>query len=227
MNWSGYVLSGGAPYDVVNGRWAIPPAIGELPGVSYTYSLLWVGLDGYGTADVVQAGTGQDGFVLPGVFPTDPVWVVSSYYAWTEIYPLPLQRITNFHVDPGDDIFSAVWVGNPGEAPSAGRTFGFFQMEDLTKSHYTGTPIPPGTTFTGSSAEWIMERPKLGNYLPPLANYGSASMSNAYAHRAGGPWIPSRGDSNSEIWMFEGSDLLSTVSPVDLSAMAFSWHNFR
>jgi hypothetical protein len=42
----------------VHGRWHVPAVVGEFN--RQTYSALWVGLDGDGTTDLVQAGTESD-----------------------------------------------------------------------------------------------------------------------------------------------------------------------
>ena len=62
--WSGYVLRDelgtGAwrRYSMVQGAWRVPIVKGGSGNRSH--SVLWVGLDGWGHEDLVQAGTGQD-----------------------------------------------------------------------------------------------------------------------------------------------------------------------
>ena len=46
------------PYDRVMGTWNVPFVTSE--PASKTYSSMWVGLDGDGETDLVQAGTGQE-----------------------------------------------------------------------------------------------------------------------------------------------------------------------
>jgi hypothetical protein len=58
-NWSGYVATAAAgTYTQINGDWHVPSVTGEVGKT--TYSAYWVGVDGWGSADVVQAGTEQE-----------------------------------------------------------------------------------------------------------------------------------------------------------------------
>jgi hypothetical protein len=64
-SWSAFALNGGAsPFNWVMGEWIVPAIDPEpLQGFTFntqTYSALWIGLDGYGSCDVVQDGTEQD-----------------------------------------------------------------------------------------------------------------------------------------------------------------------
>ena len=104
------------------GTWNVPFVTSE-PG-GKTYSSMWVGLDGDGETDLVQAGTGQEatninlGFIQ---------FTLTSYYAWTEFLPQQPneQVISNFTVNPGDEIFTEVSVsGNEGVLPLDGASGG-------------------------------------------------------------------------------------------------------
>ena len=178
-HWSGYVAqSVPSSYIVVNGSWRVP-AIGSEKSLSIIpqQSTLWVGLDGYGgLSDLVQAGTEQDF-----------VGILYNYYAWTEVVPNQLEQ-PRFYVNPGDDMFVEVWVGDSTGDPKPSGNTAWFQVVDTTQSlggQYS-TPLA-GTSFSGSTAEWIMERPCAANCSGPssgwvfndLANYGSVVMSDA------------------------------------------------
>ena len=111
FNWSGYELLRTLsrvftpqrwvtfrltdPYDWVTGTWRVPAVTGQLGS---TFSALWVGLDGDGVPDLVQAGTEQDNVTFPQPFIGS--LSLSSYYAWTEFVPQqPTEQvITNFAV---------------------------------------------------------------------------------------------------------------------------------
>jgi hypothetical protein len=229
-NWSGFELQGAAgTYDWVTGMWFVPTVSGESNRL--TYSSLWIGLDGDGTTDLVQDGTEQENF-------TFDFWFfhisVSIYYAWTEFLPQQPteQQITNFPIHPGDEMFSQVWIGNAGSAPTLSGAFGVFFIENMTTSEYTWVYTPVGSTSVGGSeAVWIMERPTVGGGLPDLADYGRATMFNAYARRAGaarhGGYVPYQGANNNQITMFNGGDTLSTVTPIDTYSMRFDWRAFH
>jgi hypothetical protein len=58
-----------------------------------------------------------------------------------------------------------------------------------------------------------MERPTVGGSLPDLADYVSATMSNAAARRVSGGHLAYQGARNKPITMTNGADILSTVHP--------------
>ena len=241
-NWSGFELDRSlrllplplglgltGPYDWVTGTWNVPAVTGE--SGKWTYSAFWVGLDGDNTTDLVQAGTEQDCFTLDFLFFR---LTLTNYYAWTEFLPQqPFEQvITNFAVRPGDEIFTEVWIGNAGSAPTLAGAFGVFLIMNLTTGVSASIYTPVGATRVGGSeAVWIMERPTVGGALPDLADYRSAVMSNAYARRAnsarGQGYVAYQGGRNKQITMVNGPDTLSTVSPIDAYSMRFDWKAFN
>jgi hypothetical protein len=230
-NWSGFALRGvtGA-YDWVTGTWHVPTVSGETSASSD--SLVWVGLDGDGTTDLVQAGTGQNNTVmnLPGVpFPIS----FSTYFAWSEFLPQQptLQQLTGFAINSGDEIFVEVWVGFAGSGPILSGFFGVMWLSNLTTSAFTSVYTPRSNTVVGGSeAEWIMERATFGKSLGDLADYGSAVLYNAYARRSNSPrhkgYVPYQSDTNRQITMVNGAKTLSAVTPIDPHSMRFTWNAF-
>jgi hypothetical protein len=244
-NWSGFELNGGGNvYDWVMGEWQVPTVSPE--SNQHIYSALWIGLDGDGTTDLVQAGTEQEitdisfwGFIH---------FDFTSFYGWTEFLPQqPFEQvIPNFTVAPGDQILAQVYVGDPG-SPGASLSggYGIFWVENVTRAEHTTIYTSRcaasfwGVCFNwtnvgGSEAEWIMERPTLTvngqQSLPDLANYGVAFMDKAAAHIANsGPFFMGAqgGAPFLQISMFNGNDLLSDVSKVTFDEMKFVWHNFH
>ena len=242
-NWSGFerlrslklspIINGGVtltePYDWVTGTWHVPFVTGE-PGTR-TYSALWVGLDGDGTTDLVQAGTEQDatninlGFIQ---------FTLSNYYAWTEFLPQqPTEQvIANFTINPGDEILTEVWVGTGDNEPSlTGPSGRFFIMNLSTGGFASLSTARAPTSVSGREAVWIMERPTVGGSLPDLANYGSAVMYNASARKVNSPryqgFVPYLGARNKTNTMVNGADTLSTVTAVDANSMRFDWKAFN
>ena len=217
------------PYDWVTGTWHVPFVTGE-PGIK-TYSALWVGLDGDGTTDLVQAGTEQEatnvnlGFIQ---------LTLTNYYAWTEFLPQqPTEQvITNFTINPGDEILTDVWVGTGDNEPSLSGAYGRFFIMNLSTGGFASlsTPRAP-TSVSGREAVWIMERPTVGGSLPDLANYGSAVMYNASARKVNSPrykgYVPYLGVRNKQETMVNGADTLSTVTAIDSSSMRFDWKAFN
>jgi hypothetical protein len=246
-NWSGYELlrtlflvwgsrgpvgfTIGDPYDWVTGTWRVPAVTGGLGPT--TKSALWVGLDGDGVPDLVQAGTEQDTATLTLQFNV-PLHL-SSYYAWTEFLPQQgtEQVITSLAVRPGDEVFTEVWMGSAGGDLSLSGSFGRFVIMNLTTGHGVGVSTPRGSTIVpGREAVWIMERPTVGGVLPSLANYGSATMYYVSARR-----INSAGQQGYADYLtgstqvdtmtdLTGTRILSTVTAIDSQSMRFDWKAF-
>ena len=229
-NWSGFELRGpNGTYDWVTGMWNVPSVTGETN--THTYSAFWIGLDGDGVSDLVQTGTEQENYNFDFFFFS---LSFSVYYAWTEFLPQQPteQQIANFPINPGDEIFSEVWIGNAGSSPTLSGAFGVLLLENLTTSESTTVYTPVGSTVVGGSeAVWIMERPSLGTALTDLADYSSARMFNAYARKANSTrhrgYVPYQGANNLQITMINGPSTLSTVTPIDTYSMRFDWQRFH
>jgi hypothetical protein len=170
-NWSAYVAynhvvkpwARGAAY----AYWIVPvarQAFGTANG-TWDYSSQWVGLDGFGSPDVLQAGTEAD--AIDGT---------SSFYAaWVEWYPLNEDRISNFAVSPGDEMFVQVWNTSPTVGNAYLLNVSTQQAVSLTFD------AASGTSLVGNSVEWVVERPSLGGSLATLTNYVACPFDACYA----------------------------------------------
>jgi hypothetical protein len=225
-NWSGYVITTPATaskYAWIYGEWNVPRAYAESGFYSSDHSTMWVGIDGWGTPDVVQDGTDQDTVTA--------FWIqTSSYDAWTEWYPLSSQTVSNFPVNPGDDMHVWTWTRDASGNWSANATVGWFYMWNATQNvySYTSTTAPSGTTFNGHTAEWVMERPTVNGSLATLAQYASpTNMSNVLAYDLNGGTHGYTSDSSTQLSMVNSSNghVLSTVKPMNGTTMAFTWVN--
>jgi len=234
-NWSGFAVYRDprildrnplAPYVFASAEWYVPSVAGE-QGIQDN-SVLWVGMDGETTGDVLQDGTGQDaiGTNFLGI-----KWTMASIYAWAEFFPLDMQVLPNFKVGPGDHMLGQVWMGNVGSVPTFSGALGVCFLFNLTHGNSTYVYIAPpaGTTFTGSSAEWIMERPTIDGALPDLSDYGAAMMLNAWAQRTDGTVVFSSGNPYSvQITMTDDAgSIMSTVTRLSDSSMVFNWLAFN
>ena len=138
-NWSGYVLTGG-PYKDVTGTFQVP--------ILYPTALCrdtyaeWVGVDGVGNQDLLQAGISEQLSTVWGVCTRHPqVW------AWWESVPGPAAPLVTLAVRPGQwvtvtiaEVFRGWWfVGVFND--STGKTIS-------TQGLYDGPH---------SSAEWVVE----------------------------------------------------------------------
>jgi len=174
-NWSGFVnLSSATSYNSstsLNGVYAdfVIPQVTN-PSCSGTdYGSTWVGLDGWGSGDVLQGGVGYSANC--GSAP--------SYNAWIEWYPYNESGIS-LPVSPGDDIFADVW--------STSSTVGYVFIENLNTGSWQEYKMAPpsGTKLVGNSAEWIVESPEVGGSLATLPNYKLDFFIDDYAFNVPG-----------------------------------------
>jgi len=186
-NWSGAADFGGASsynhstsFYFLIGEYVVPKDGFCANTIGWDYSSSWVGIDGYGSGDVLQAGTESDAYCTSvGAQPS------STYYsAWIEWYPYASSRISSstFPVSPGDDIFVEVW--------NTSATQGYAYLVDYQRNisvEYSLTP-PSGTSLIGNSAEWVVEAPTVSGSLASLTNYISDYFSNCYAYTWGGSY---------------------------------------
>ncbi len=159
VNWSGYAVSSSADsVSYVAGSWIEPAVNSKQTG----YSAIWVGIDGYTSSTVEQIGTEAD--VVNGQV---------MHYAWYEMYPSDSVTIPNFTVKAGDSISASTLYD------STHNNF-TLTISDTTESE-TYTTTQSATGAVRSSAEWIVEAPSTSQEILPLTNFGSVTISNAYA----------------------------------------------
>ena len=158
-NWSGYAVTASAnSVSNVAGTWTVPSVSTKTNG----YSSIWVGIDGYSSSTVEQIGTDSD--VVNGK---------ATYYAWYEMYPSASMTINSMTVKPGDSITGSV------SYDATGKDF-VLTIADTTESE-TFTKTLAVKNAARSSAEWIVEAPSSGYGILPLANFGTATFTDAYA----------------------------------------------
>jgi hypothetical protein len=175
LNWSGYAIYDDTtkPFakSYVYAYWIVPVAQhafgNALPG-SWDYSTQWVGIDGLGSPDVLQAGTEADGHATGAS-------QAAFYAAWIEWYPFSESRIANFSVAPGNEMFVEVWNTN--------ATVGNAYLFNITRQQSVALTFkaPSGTNLVGNSAEWVVERPGIGGSLARLTNYVACPFDACYA----------------------------------------------
>jgi len=174
-NWSGYVNYDNAtkPFakSSIYAYWIVPVAqhaFGHRLPVGWDYSSQWVGIDGWTSSDVLQAGTEVDSYLLGSTKAT-------FYAAWIEWYPFNEYRISNFSVAPGNEMFVEVWNTSP--------TVGHAYLVNITTQQSVAFTFdaPAGTQLVGDSAEWIVERPGISSGMAPLTNYVACPFDACYA----------------------------------------------
>jgi hypothetical protein len=153
-NWSGYVARKGK-FTTVTGTWTLPPAP---PAASPSDVVVWVGIGGSTTSDLIQAGTEEK---------RDPNGAL-KVDAWIELLPqlmVPVPLV----VHPGDSLSVTIANTQP------------FQWTVSFVNGTTGERFQQGETYasTYSSAEWVVERPSYSGSLQNLAPFGQVTISAA------------------------------------------------
>jgi hypothetical protein len=157
-NWSGYAVPGTNATHVI-GSWIQP---GATCGVKESsWSSPWVGIDGDNSNTVEQIGTD-----------TDCSRGKPFYYAWYEMYPKSLVKITTVGVQAGQS-FTAEVSGN------AAGSFVLTLTNTTTGQSFTTTQSASGVQR--SSVEWVMEGPSNKG----LTNFGSVGFTGASATISG------------------------------------------
>jgi hypothetical protein len=171
-NWSGSVLlvGSGDEFSWIFGSWTVPHVYQSPASSGTEYCSAWLGIDGDGSPDVVQAGTESD---------SD-----GSCYAWFEWYPDYSVGISNFPVSPGDVVSLLLCVTSP--------TSAWISLGNLTSLNYTSFAFdaPAGTTLVGNCAEAVVERPSVGGSLAELPRYGEVFFDDTTAYTANGLACP-------------------------------------
>jgi hypothetical protein len=182
LNWSGQVLTSGSTsfgssaFAEVTAQWvisAVQEPVGSCSGTDV--SAIWVGIDGLNSSDVLQAGTEGDTACSNGV-------TTQNYYPWFEWYPNYSYEVQNFIEFRGATVYVVV------HATSA--TNGTAMFVNLQTNAYTnvGITAPAGTSLKGNSAEWIVERPTIGQpgTFGTLADFGMIGMTSEIAYTQSG-----------------------------------------
>ncbi len=188
-NWSGYVIAGqnglfSSGGSTIVASWVVPAAHQSVSPPTCTstwyYSSQWVGFDGWGTNDVLQAGTEADANCSS-----------TLYSFWYEWFPLSETRIS-LPVSAGDSV--TVFVSYEPTSPQGTATL--FNLTTGQNATVQFNP-PSGTTYVGNSAEWVLERPTLNGVYADLPNYSQdwfnaiSASNNKTTYSPSGPTPPS------------------------------------
>jgi hypothetical protein len=171
-NWSGAVVTAdtGESFSTVSAEWVVP-TVSQVPikGVATSDVAEWIGIDGYKSADVCQAG------IQETVHTSAKGQTTISYSAFAEWYPAGSDTIhaSSFQVNPGNTIKVTV------ETTGAGATKASVVFDNVTTGtiYDTSFTAPKGTSLHGNSAEFIVETPESisGNHAsqPLLSDFQS------------------------------------------------------
>lgn len=154
LNWAGYVVTPSSRVTSAVGTFTVPSAGLLPPGFAAT----WVGIGGYSSADLIQAGVAEDS--LPSLPLVGP-----QYYAWYELLPNAETPLTDCApATKGDAAEEACDVG-PGQhvavaiqqVPGKANTW---RITELDAGQWLWSKTVSYDS-SGSSAEWIQEAPTI------------------------------------------------------------------
>lgn len=173
LNWSGYALTGAA-FTGVTGTFNVP--VPRKPSACLEEASVWVGVDGVGTSDLLQAGVDESSFAVPRSPsnpwwpPTDPCTGQVHVYAWWEDLPSAPVRV-NFPVNVGDDMTVSIFKMSPGWWALA--------VHDLTSGHSFMRVQPYGGPQT--SVEWVVEAPQVMDLTRNPVPFGTVDFRDLAA----------------------------------------------
>jgi Peptidase A4 family len=153
-NWSGYGLAGSG-FTGVTGTFNVPAPVESASCLEDT--AVWVGVDGLGNPDLLQAGIAEVGFAQasPVSWPSAgwPGLICSGgaqIYAWWEELPSAAERV-DLPIRVGDSVSVSIFRMSPGWWALA--------VHDLTakRSFLSAEPYAGPQT----SVEWVVEAPEV------------------------------------------------------------------
>jgi hypothetical protein len=163
LDWAGYAVASdfANPQPIVlgvNSSWTVPTISLSLQN---TYSAAWIGIGGQLDSTLIQIGTEHD--CVNG----EP-----TYSVWYELLPGNSVPITTVNIAPRDKITASITLVNPATNEWS------IEISDLTKARRFETSVPYDSSRL--SAEWIVERPTVGNNLGTLADFGTITFTNSH-----------------------------------------------
>jgi hypothetical protein len=164
LSWAGYIIekNSDSKFEViaVNASWIVPQVNASAGG---GYSSTWIGIGGQLDKSLIQVGTEHD-----------DVNGEETYTAWYELLPSFAVRLTSITVSPGDTMIASITLVN-----SETNEWGI-KISDVT----TGQVFSRNVAYnsTGSSSEWIVERPTINNKIGTLADFGNIAFTDCYVN---------------------------------------------
>jgi hypothetical protein len=172
LNWAGWVVRPGLQITGVQSTFTVPKAKATPPGLSVS----WAGIGGYGTQDLIQAGTASNsvaGFGGP------------RYYAWVEMLPAAEGRLINCSGDRQCSV-------SPGNRMSVdihlvGTNLWSVSVVNIGRWSWHNNY---GYRSCSCSAEWIFEAPSLGvagvGVVSTVPDVGAAYFGTISNYTTGG-----------------------------------------
>ena len=213
FNWSGYAdgskTTKAGTFTQVSGSWTTPSV---KCGAEDELTSEWVGLDGWISSSLEQLGTMS--WCYRGA---------AVYFTWWEMFPTGTGLIrVGTALKPGDKVTASV---------TRSGTDYTLKLTDATTpgNGFTTKQTCPATTCTGTSAEWIAERPSFGIGIAPLAHYNAFRITNGKQTSGGKAGTIGSFATVNEVTMIDATQAynLNSVSGLTSKNSSFSttWQN--
>jgi hypothetical protein len=180
-NWSGVAITNPSNAFTANNSAVYSEFVMPKMGVDNCtygkyYFSWWVGFDGDGSGDVLQAGAASTACTPSYVLWYE--WFESGCTSSSATHPCNQTNFKGIPVTAGDWVGVEVWY-----TTASPQGHAYVLNYTTQKSVTIGFSQPSGTaTYDGNSVEWIAERPTVGGSLADLADYlGQGSVSD-YAY---------------------------------------------
>jgi hypothetical protein len=175
-NWSGGVLEYPSTYYVfVEGGFTVPSFSYNTNASNPNYMMVWVGMGGAidppPNISLIQSGIYVTLLDTLGTYSLG----LDLFVEWFPAYPA---LVTDFPVNQGDDLGVTVEC-----ASGYGATEALVTATNYTQSVFTCVDVtaPSGTTFTGSSAEWIAEADNHSSTEANMPVFSGVTFTGCYA----------------------------------------------
>jgi hypothetical protein len=174
-------------------KYTSPETSPKYPTLAVLNSSLFIGWKGDGNDFLNVSEVGIDGNAITGF--------TTPGYLWQT-------NITNFPINPGDQVSCSVqYVNNK----TAG-TLNFANQK--TGKHFTITLVPPpGASFSGNCAEWIMEAPDGGYPTAALPKFTPVAFTSALCCGTNNGTTVAGNPQNGDTWnVVNGTQTLTSVT---------------
>jgi hypothetical protein len=170
-NWSGYAVTGSAGAFTHAEAFYVEPTI-HASQCSTTSESMWAGIGGYSGDALGQDGTAYN---EPGL---------GNHQSWWELVPGNGPHAMSLYGHPTYEFDASTrWLGGAYRFYIYDYYTGHSQVKDVSTS-----------TYSGRSAEGILERPKVNGSLTNLSNVGTVTFYDTYANGKGfDTWSPTGG----------------------------------
>lgn len=163
-DWSGYAVASDLNYPKprvtsINGSWTVPTVNVSLRD---SFSAAWIGVGGQFDGTLIQAGTEQDSTNGQG-----------TYSAWYELLNSNAVTIDSLSIMPGDRITASISLLD------SATSIWSIEIHDVTNEQSFQKNVSYPSLML--SAEWIVERPTIGNRLMTLADFGHVTFTGCTA----------------------------------------------